>query len=122
MRSRSAGLQQDVPAWIEVIRLGRYDWRVSDARLAGSDPARLLGYVEKLSNRRYEVVWMTDPIRWGYVDTFAIALRGFMFGSRFSGITAAERDGSVISRSHRATVRRVRRRVAATSVSGADVA
>jgi hypothetical protein len=34
-------------AHLEVVRLGRHDWRVSDGRLDQNDPTRLLGFVER---------------------------------------------------------------------------
>jgi hypothetical protein len=96
---------------LEVIRLSWSEWRISDSRLPDSDPDRLLGYVERLSRRRYEVVWMTDPMRWGYAESLAAALAGLANGERFSGTTLAERDRALrgrpafpLHRVHRRTV------------------
>ncbi len=86
---------------LEIVRLGRAEWRISDARVDGPGSARLLGYVERLLRHRYEVVWMTDPIRWGYVETFDEAIAAFVDSSRFGGITATERDRNVRARTTR---------------------
>ncbi len=66
---------------IELVRLGRAEWRVNDANDAG----RLLGYIERQRGDRYEVVWMTDPMRWGYAASFDEALAGFADSLRFAG-------------------------------------
>jgi hypothetical protein len=71
--------------WIEITPLDRHEWRISDARIPSSDPAHLLGYIEEQSHRRFEILWMTDPIRWGYTDTFSAALNGFADAQEFVG-------------------------------------
>lgn len=68
-------------ASLAIVRLGRAEWRVSDA----SDQGQLLGYVERLRTDRFELVWMSDPIRWGYTQTFDAALTAFADGDRFAG-------------------------------------
>ena len=98
-----------IPGWLEVIRLRRGEWRISDLRVDTTDSARLLGYVEKLVGNRFELVWMTDPMRWGYVETFVQAIAGFEDAARFSGHALAERDQSVSSRAW-SPLRRIRRR------------
>ena len=66
---------------VEIVRLSRTDWRINDA----SDPERLLGYIERQSSGRFEVMWMTDPMRWGYASTFEEALAAFGTSVLFSG-------------------------------------
>ncbi len=46
---------------LHIVRLGKSDWRVCDVQ------GELLGYIERLNQERYQVVWMTDPMNWGYV-------------------------------------------------------
>jgi hypothetical protein len=58
---------------VEIVRLGRGDWRVNDA----ADPDRPLGYIERQRSGRFEVMWMTDPMRWGYAASFDEALAAF---------------------------------------------
>jgi hypothetical protein len=58
---------------VEIVRLGRGDWRVNDA----AHPDRLLGYIERQRSGRFEVMWMTDPMRWGYAASFEEALAAF---------------------------------------------
>jgi hypothetical protein len=98
------------PDWLEVVRLGRREWRVSDLRVAPGDSTRLLGYVERVSPRRYEVMWMGDPMKWGYVDSLAGALVGIAEVGRFTGTHVARRDEPLPR--GRALVHRIRRRVA----------
>jgi hypothetical protein len=66
---------------VEIVRLGRSDWRVNDA----TDASLLLGYIERQRSGRYEVMWMTDPMRWGYASSFEDALGAFGEGLRFAG-------------------------------------
>jgi hypothetical protein len=96
------------PEWLEVVRLDRNDWRVSDLRAPVGDSARLLGYVERLAARRYEVVWMGDGMKWGYIDSLAGALRGIADAEHFAGTIAARRDRP-LPRGKR-LLRRIRRR------------
>lgn len=110
-----------VPIWLEVVRLGRTDWRVSDSRIESADPSRLVGFIEKLSNSRFELVWMTYPVRWGYAHTLSAALGGMAEGARFAGATA-ERDPAVPMRAP-TSFRRIRRRTASDNdFSSSDVA
>jgi hypothetical protein len=78
--------------WIEITPLDRHEWRISDARIPSSDPAHLLGYIEQQSHHRFEILWMTDPIRWGYAETFTAALNGFADAEEFVGRIEVERD------------------------------
>ena len=73
MKYALADRSAEIPTWLEVIRLGRRDGRILDSRIETSDPARLLGFVERLSTRRYEVLWMTGAMRWGSVAGAFIA-------------------------------------------------
>lgn len=66
---------------LEVVRLGRTEWRISPA----VDPGQVLGYIERQRAGRFEVVWMTDPMRWGYTETFDAALVAFGDSVRFAG-------------------------------------
>jgi hypothetical protein len=66
---------------IQVIRLGRSEWRVN----AATDPDRPIGYIERQRAGRYEVTWMTDPMRWGYATTFDEALVAFGDSVQFPG-------------------------------------
>jgi hypothetical protein len=117
-RAEPAG---SVPEWLEVVRLGHTDWRVSDSRVDSADPRRLVGFIEKLPTGRFELVWITYPIRWGYTDTLSAALSGMAEGAQFAG-AIAERDSSV-STSLRSPYRRIHRRAAAeTDIAASDVA
>jgi hypothetical protein len=70
---------------IVLVRLGKADWRISNPE------GDLLGYVERQHADRYEVVWMTDPLRWGYADSFDAAIAAFGESVRFTGETADKR-------------------------------
>jgi hypothetical protein len=72
---------------LEVVKLGRTEWRISDA----AEPMRLLGFIERQRAGRFEVVWMSDPMRWGYADSFDAALLAFGDSARFTGEIAANR-------------------------------
>lgn len=64
---------------------------------------------------------MTDPLRWGYVHSFADAVDGITQGTRFSAGTKAERDRSIAARVLFGP-RRTRRRTAAPHESAVPVA
>jgi hypothetical protein len=64
-----------------VVRLGKADWRISSV----TNPEELLGYIERQRGGRFEVMWMTDPMRWGYAATLDEALLAFSDSVRFSG-------------------------------------
>ena len=66
---------------LEIIRLGRAEWRVSDA----ANPELLLGFIERQRADLFEVVWMSDPMRWGYAPSFESALVAFGDSVRFAG-------------------------------------
>jgi hypothetical protein len=90
-------VQRTQYASLEVVRLGRAEWRVSEASATG----RLLGFIERQKVDRFEIVWMSDPLRWGYVGSFDTALEAFADAERFSGETFAAR----VVPSRRATAR-----------------
>jgi hypothetical protein len=66
---------------LSIVRLGKADWRIS----SGSNPDVLLGYIERQRSGRFEVTWMTDPMRWGYAASFDEALLAFGESVRFTG-------------------------------------
>ncbi len=78
-------------AALEVIRLNRAEWRVSDLALPGGDPLRLLGYVERLARDEYEVLWIKPPLGWSYVSSFGGALAALADRRRFTGEIVARR-------------------------------
>ena len=83
---------------ITVVRLGRADWRVTSS----SRPDQLLGFIERQGSGRFEVVWMTDPMRWGYAASFDEALLAFGDSVRFTGEILDER-ALVVGRARPAT-------------------
>jgi hypothetical protein len=98
---------------LDVVRLSRTDWRVSSV----GAPEQVLGYVERQRADRYEIVLMTDPMRWGYATSFDDALMAFGDAARFAGEILEERAqlvgrlrGSAAARARRSTwVKPVRR-------------
>jgi hypothetical protein len=70
-----------------VVPLSRTEWRVSEV----SNDGALLGFIERQASNRFEVVWMTDPMRWGYTGTFDEAVTAFGDSSRFTGEIFDER-------------------------------
>ena len=84
-------LSQTAPG-IEVIRINRTAWRISNSSIDQGDSGRLLGYIERLANDRYEVLWLAAPISWAYVDSFELALAAVTDRPHFSGIIEPERD------------------------------
>jgi hypothetical protein len=87
---------------LEIVRLGRAEWRVNDSTESG----RLLGYIERQNAGRYEVMWMTDPMRWGYAASFDEALVAFGDSLRFSGEVFDERAESADRASTASRLRR----------------
>lgn len=71
----------NVSIGVSVIRLDRGEWRVSDV----ANPDQVLGYIERQQSGRFEVMWMTDPIRWGCAESFDAALVAFGDSARFTG-------------------------------------
>jgi hypothetical protein len=72
---------------LTIVRLGKTDWRIS----SGAEPDDLLGYIERQRSGRFEVTWMTDPMRWGYAASFDEALLAFGDSVRFTGEVLDER-------------------------------
>ena len=70
-----------VVSGLTVVRLGRTDWRVT----SDASPNEVLGFIERQRSGRFEVVWMTDPMRWGYAASFDEALLAFGDSVRFTG-------------------------------------
>lgn len=70
--------------WLEVVRLGKSDWRVSDSRFDRADGSRLLGYIEQFGRFHYELLWTTVPLRWAYVESFAAATAAFTDNTTFA--------------------------------------
>ena len=79
-------------ALLEVIRLNRTGWRVSNSCIDEGDPGRVLGYVERLGSDRYEVLWLAAPISWAHVGSFEVALAAVADRPHFSGTMEPERD------------------------------
>jgi hypothetical protein len=67
--------------------LSRTEWRVLDA----TDAGRIVGFIERLSGGRFEIVWMSDPMRWGYAKSFDEAVAAFSDGASFAGEVFLER-------------------------------
>jgi hypothetical protein len=63
--------------WLEVVRLGKCDWRVTDSRIDLADGSRLLGYIELIGRFHYELLWTAVPLRWSYAESFAAAIGAF---------------------------------------------
>lgn len=61
-------------AGLDVFRIDGATWRVSDPSADMEDPRRILGYIERLSRNRYEVLWLA-PVAWAYVSTFDLAIQ-----------------------------------------------
>ena len=91
-RVQEAGTRSSV-AVLEVIRLNRSEWRVSDSARSDGDPLRLLGYIERLSRDEYEVLWLVPPLGWSYVSSYGSALAALGDRSRFDGQIVARRAG-----------------------------
>jgi hypothetical protein len=102
----------EVPDWLAVIRVGRKEWRISDSRIDASVSGHLIGFVEKLPTGRFELVWITEPIRWGYSDTFAEAVAGMADRTAFVG--ASDRRESFGAPPRPSAFHRIRRRAAIT--------
>jgi len=77
---------------LEIIRLDRTGWRISNSSIDQGDPSRLLGYIERLDSDRYEVLWLAAPISWAYFDSFELALAAVTDRPHSSGTIQPERD------------------------------
>lgn len=76
---------------LEVVRLDKTSWRVSDPSIDERGSARLLGYLERLARDRYEVLWLDSPVCWAYVASFKLALAALAARTEFSGVIEPER-------------------------------
>ena len=92
MTLHKPGLPSSTTDGIEVIRLNRTSWRISDSSIEEGDSDRLLGYIGRLESDRYEVLWLAAPISWAYVGSFELALTSVTDRPHFSGIIEPERD------------------------------
>lgn len=88
VRPRVTTIQHTPYASLEVVRLGRTEWRVSEA----SERAQLLGFIERQRRDRFEILWMSEPIRWGYAKTFDSAIVAFGDTASFTGEISLERS------------------------------
>lgn len=77
---------------LEVIRLDRSTWRISNAAVDPSDPARIMGFIERLERERFEVLLLVLPIGWAYVENFGQALLAFSDRERFRGVIEPQRE------------------------------
>jgi hypothetical protein len=82
-------------AHLEVVRLGRHDWRVSDSTLDRDDPARLLGFIERLKRGHFGVLWISDPPKWAYTVSLTTAVAALAGADSFVGVRSVNRDKSV---------------------------
>lgn len=115
MTLHEAGSLVNGTAWPEVIRLNRTAWRISNSSISQGDPDRLLGYIERLSSDRFEVLWLGAPISWAYVTSFEVALAAVSDRSHFSGIIEPERDPATRA-ANTALFRPLRRRQTSAAV------
>jgi len=115
MTLHEAGSLANGTAWLEVIRLNRTAWRISNSSISQGDPDRLLGYIERLSSDRFEVLWLGAPISWAYVTSFEVALAAVSDRSHFSGIIEPERDPATRA-ANTALFRPLRRRQTSAAV------
>jgi hypothetical protein len=76
---------------LEIARLGRHDWRAVDTLALQSDPARIVGFIERIGKARYEVLWMTEPPRWAYVTSLQSAIDAIVAGGTFDGYVESNR-------------------------------
>jgi hypothetical protein len=88
-----------IPDWLKIVRLDKADWRVSDARVEVAGDNGLLGYIERIHAGRWEILWMADPLRWAYEDSFHSAIHAFSESVRFGGTVLAERERWEVPRS-----------------------
>ncbi|HEY5229697.1 MAG TPA: hypothetical protein VIJ11_02245, partial [Galbitalea sp.] len=63
-----------------------------DSRRDPDDQGRLLGFIERLWPDRYEILWLTEPPRWGYVGSLKLALAAFDDTVAFAGSKSLFRD------------------------------
>jgi hypothetical protein len=78
--------------WLEIVHTGKSDWRVGDSRRDAGDPGGLLGFIERLGRGRYEILWLTEPPRWGYADSLKGAIVAFDESVDFAGTKTLKRE------------------------------
>jgi hypothetical protein len=93
-----------------VQRVDRSDWRITAAGVEDGEPARLLGYIERLRRDRYEILWMTEPVGWAYVRSLNLAVAAFADRDRFEGAVAQARDVAALTHAVYPRLHRVKRR------------
>jgi hypothetical protein len=59
---------------VQVVPLSDKEWRVSDSRFAGDDGRSVLGYIGE-TRGMYEVVEISDPVRFSFFPTADDALK-----------------------------------------------
>lgn len=77
----------DLGDGLELEQLSRHDWRVSDARALATDPGRIIGFIERLSRDRFEVLWLVEPPLWAYIESFGAAVGAIIAGPARCGAT-----------------------------------
>jgi hypothetical protein len=92
MRRRPRTLRHPASSTLECIRLSPTDWRISEVSPVNGEPSRILGFIERYAKGRFEILWMSDPVRWAYVGTFDEALAAFDDSVRFTRSVFAERQ------------------------------
>lgn len=79
---------------VDIHALSKSEWRVSAPEATG--PAHeILGYVEQLDSHRFEILWMSEPMHWGYAASLSEAICALADGARFTGEVTAERDSAL---------------------------
>lgn len=86
------------PTPLEVIRLEHSSWQISNAAMDASDPTRIMGFIERLDEDRFEVRLLVSPIGWAYVENFGLAVVAFADRARFVGDVGPDRDPDASSR------------------------
>lgn len=94
---------------LEVDRLERGTWRVSDPEIDEYDSRRIVGYIERLSLHHFEVMWLAPPISWAYLGTFKLALAAISDRAVYGGVVYDVRE-TVFVVSSALTMRERRRR------------
>ena len=87
--------RSDAVRSLDVHKLDRRSWRVTDSSRTGSPETRIVGFIERLRSDRYEVLWLTPPIGWAYFASFDSALEALEDRETFLGTIEASRDPAV---------------------------
>ncbi|NYF09015.1 hypothetical protein HDC94_000171 [Leifsonia sp. AK011] len=80
---------------LEVIRLDHSSWRISNSLIDPADHARIMGFIERLERDRFEVLLLTPPTGWAYVESFGLALSAFTNREHFQGEIEGQRDADI---------------------------